>query len=115
MTVYKKAAGLLAAAGVMTGLLLATAAPAQAHEGAVDISRNGCGYWGYSNHNYAETYKSSGSCSGHAWLRVRINGVIGSWSHAAGEVHVYAPSGMSIQVSDHKSCADCGYKTVWHI
>lgn len=95
--------------------LAVTMAPAQAHGGAVDISRNGCGYWGYSDHGYAETYKSSGSCAGHAWLRVRINGVIGGWAHAAGEVHVYAPAGMSIQVSDHKSCADCAYKTVRHI
>ncbi|KMS76554.1 hypothetical protein ACM01_05090 [Streptomyces viridochromogenes] len=110
VTRIKAAAVATAAAAVAV-----STAPAQAHDAAVDVSHGGCKYYGHSNHRYAETYKASGSCAGHAWLRVRINGVISSWAHAPGRIDVYAPSGMSIQVSDHKSCADCSYKNIWHI
>ncbi|ELS55682.1 hypothetical protein [Streptomyces viridochromogenes] len=111
MTKIKAAAVTTAA---VAGLAVATA-PAQAHASFVDVSRGSCKYYGYSDHGYAKTEKTAGGCSGHAWLRVRINGVIGSWQHDAEREWIYAPSGMSIQVSDHKSCADCSYKNIWHI
>ncbi|MGW0747253.1 hypothetical protein ACWD3I_46090 [Streptomyces sp. NPDC002817] len=107
-----KAAAVVTAA--LAGVAVATA-PAQAHGATVDLSRNGCEYYGYSDHSQAYTWKESGSCSGHAWLRVRVNGVISSWYHDPSAVRIDAVSGASIQVSDHKSCADCSYKNIWHI
>ncbi|QNP75151.1 hypothetical protein IAG44_40945 [Streptomyces roseirectus] len=106
-----KAAAVVTAA--LAGVAVATA-PAQAHGAYVDISRNGCTYTGYSNHSYAYTEKESGSCAGHAWLRVRANNVISSWYHDPNWVLFIAASGTSVQVSDHKSCADCSYKNIRH-
>jgi hypothetical protein len=96
------------------GMLLAPA-PAQAHTGIVDVSRNGCGYWGSSDHGYAYTEKTSGSCSGWAYLRVRWNGNIGSWASDPQRIWFAAPGGSGLQVSDHKSCSTCSYKNIWHI
>lgn len=107
-----KAAAVVTAA--LAGVAVATA-PAQAHEASVDISRNGCRYIGYSNHTSAYTQKVSGNCSGHAWLRVRISGAISSWYSDPRWVLITAASGRSIEISDHKSCADCSYKTIRHI
>ncbi|WP_416973730.1 hypothetical protein [Streptomyces sp. 4F14] len=103
-----KAAAVVTAA--LAGVAVATA-PAQAHEWSVDIWRNDCRYTGYSNHTYAYTQKVSGNCSGHAWLRVRDGDTISSWFNAS---RLVTYSGYDIKVSDHKSCADCSYKTIRH-
>ncbi|MEU8378578.1 hypothetical protein [Streptosporangium sp. NPDC048865] len=62
----------LATTGTATTLV---AQPAYAHEGHWSKSRSGCVYSGglSSDHRYAWTVKNSGSCSGHAYLRVYYN------------------------------------------
>lgn len=68
----KNTALVLAFAGIGSTFV---AQPALAHEGHWSKQRSGCSYSGgvSSYHNYAWTSKDSGSCSGHAWLRIYFN------------------------------------------
>lgn len=76
--------------------------PAVAHATGYSKDRSGCHYSGgvASLDNYAWTQKDSGSCAGHAWLRVQYtNGTFSSDLHAAGRAEVYG----SILHAWHKS------------
>ncbi|MFI7545836.1 hypothetical protein [Actinoplanes sp. NPDC049599] len=105
-------AAISTAAFVAAGVIAPTAA--LAHGQTVFLDRAGCGYSGYSNHGYAETRRYSGSCSGHAWLRINWQGNLSSWTHGLPEVHVSVPNGTGIAYSQHKSCESCGAVTILH-
>ncbi|MDQ1024632.1 hypothetical protein QF035_002214 [Streptomyces umbrinus] len=110
----------LLAAGAATSLALFTATTAQAHAGSVDLTRGSCAYTGYSEHHYAYTQKLSGSCSGHAWLRVTMRPTAGgaartsSWIHDARKADAPTPSGYTFTKTEHKSCETCQVKTITH-
>ena len=53
----------------------------------------------------AETSKGpNGSCAGHAWVRVKMNGVWSAWRSDPKVARAYA---RSIQESQHKGCEGC--------
>lgn len=62
----------MAFAGVASTFL---AQPASAHDTGWSKTRSNCKYSGgvSTSHSYAWTQKESGSCSGHAWLRIYFN------------------------------------------
>lgn len=106
--------GLSAVALATTAGVLAVPSAAQAHTGNVNISRSGCTYAGTSTHGYARSWKGSGSCTGHVWLRVNWAGSVGSWLHAPDDIDFTAPGGSGIVWSDHKSCETCGVARITH-
>lgn len=61
---------------------------------------------------YATTSKVNGSCSGHAWVRVKIGGVWGGWVHDPDRARIAPPLGRPIQQSQHKTCSDCAVITL---
>ncbi|NGO06512.1 hypothetical protein G5C60_02185 [Streptomyces sp. HC44] len=86
-----RSAAVLSLLGV-SGLLAAQ--PATAHPGFYSKDRSGCHYSGgvSSFDDHAWTQKDTGSCAGHAWLRVQYTD--GSYSddlHAEKRVEVYGP------------------------
>ncbi|MDX5456333.1 hypothetical protein [Micromonospora tulbaghiae] len=87
----------------VTGLVAVTAPQsASAHSGSYYKSRSGCVYTGgfSTYHSYAWTRKDSGSCSGHAWLKVQFDD--GSYYEN------HALPGVSI------SDVDYGMTHAWH-
>jgi hypothetical protein len=74
------------------------------------VSRAGCTFKFHSGANYSWSEKYSGSCSGHAWIRVHWeNGVTSSWRHDPSFVYENAyggtsdPSDYQITWSEHKT------------
>ncbi|WP_146169052.1 hypothetical protein [Actinoplanes italicus] len=112
--IRRSAAMAAVSAGAFVGAILIAPTAAQAHEQTVFLDRAGCGYYGWSNHGQAETARYSGSCSGHAWLRVNWNGNLSSWTHGLPSVRFTAPGLSGIAYSQHKSCETCSVSTILH-
>jgi hypothetical protein len=108
-------AGLGAAATLLAVAVMPTAALAASNH---SVSRAGCTYAFHSDYNYSYSQKTSGSCSGHAWIRVHWeNGVTSSWRHDPTFVYenayggTDAPSDYQITWSEHKTQSN---ETAWH-
>ncbi|GHH31469.1 hypothetical protein [Streptomyces lanatus] len=98
------------------GAALLSAAPAStAESGERVVNRTftrSCGttYTAYRSSTEAFTAKGdNGSCEGHAWVRVKVDGKWRSWHHASKKVSVKV---SGIQAAHHKGCADCTVYTL---
>ena len=83
-------AGVVLATAGLGGLIIVQ--PASAHATAFSKTRSGCHYSGGVNSadSFAWTQKDSGSCSGHAWLKVTYtDGSTSGDIHAAGRAEAY--------------------------
>ncbi|MFF7164446.1 hypothetical protein ACFZBP_24335 [Streptomyces sp. NPDC008086] len=89
------------------GSLIAVGSPAAAADDHFWTRSCGSKYYAYADNYIAWTKKySGGSCSGHAWVRVKVNGDWTKWYHASGKMTLNNDYG-EIELSEHKGCADC--------
>lgn len=112
----RRSAQIAVAAGMIGAMMAATATPALAGKKILD--RAGCLWTAGSYVGYAYTKPSSANdCSGHGWVRIRLNGDSGysGWTHSADTfdgARQGAPAGRSIVSSQHKTCSDCDVTTL---
>ena len=104
--------------GVVAGTTVALATPAWALYDQI-IHRNGCNWGADSYPTGALTIRSSpNDCSGHGWVRIMLNGssTWTAWTHSGDTIEgarQTAPSGRTVQKSQHKTCADCSPVTLY--
>ncbi len=118
----RKFIGAATITGVILGFL-AFSTPVSAHSESSYLERSGCswGYWSKEEPNtstksIAKTWKSSGSCNGHAWLKANYGENYTPWIHDSQSVSREL-SVVTLRASSHKTCGSCApgvSKTVTH-
>ncbi|MFD0056656.1 hypothetical protein ACFVHR_23295 [Streptomyces sp. NPDC127168] len=67
----------------------------------------------YPTYHIAETSKGpNGSCAGHAWVRIKVDGEWSAW-RSDSKVARAVEDWSTIQVSQHKGCGDCDVKSLY--
>ncbi|MEV4037219.1 hypothetical protein [Streptomyces umbrinus] len=103
--------GVAMAATAMSVTMLA-AAPASAADSKTwkrNCARDSTYTANVSDH-VATTKKSGGSCAGHAWVRIKVQGSWGTWADSNTTATRRSPV-YAIEASQHKDC-NCGSANV---
>ena len=89
------------------GAVIAVGPPAAASDDEFWTRSCGSKYYAFSDNYTAWTKKySGGDCSGHAWVRVKVNGKWQSWKQSANQATIEKDAG-TIELSEHKGCETC--------
>ncbi|MGP4053106.1 hypothetical protein [Streptomyces sp. 2A115] len=87
--------------------VIAVGSPAAASDEEFWTRSCGSKYYAFSDEWTSWTKKySGGSCSGDAWVRIKISSGWLPWRHASGQMTIENTRGNTV-LSEHKGCADC--------